>query len=273
MLFVASGSEPEVAELAPEGSASEAILAARAGGLNTVNVSAFDVPPPPPSVRVNTVTGTIAAVTTSVAEIAALTPVGPANVVVRGLPFHWTTEHGTKLPPLTLLASTPSMNAADPAATLDGRSVVITGVGSGVVDGAIVKGKDTEAKDGIVELETVTVAGPGKAVSVAEIAAVSRVALTKVVWRGEPFQFTTSPFGTKFVPFTVSVIPAGLQAGVVLDEVEGAESEVMVGRTIGNEIVFDVFVLDAGLATATWTVPTVVIFAAVTVALSWVGLT
>jgi hypothetical protein len=274
MLGVANESKPAVAEVAPAADcASEAIRAAGAGGLKTVKVSAFDVPPPPPSVRVNTVTGNIAAVATSAAEIAAFTPVGLANVVVRGLPFHWTTEHGTKLPPLALLASTPSMNAAAFAATLEGKSVVITGVGSGVVDGAMVKGEDADAKEGIVELETVTLAGPGKAVSVAEIAAASCVALTKVVWRGEPFQFTTSPFGTKSMPFTVSVIPAGLQAGVVLDEVEDAESEVMVGRTIGNEIEFDVFALDAGLATATWTVSTVVIFAAVTAALSWVGLT
>ena len=120
------------------------------------------------------------------------------------------------------------------------------------MDGAIVKGEETEARDGIVELETVTVAGPGKAVSVAEIAAVSCVALTKVVWRGEPFQFTTNPLGTKFVPFIVKVMPAGLQAGVVFDDVVDPDSDVMVGRTIGNEIAFDVFALAAGLATATW---------------------
>ena len=249
ILGVASEAELRVVGLAPEDCASEAIRAA--GALKTVNVSAFDVPPPPPSVRVNTVTGTIAAAATSAAEIAAFTPVGLANVVVRELPFHRTTEHGTKLPPPTLLPSTPSMNAADPEATLDGKSVVITGTGSGVVDGATVKGEDTEANEGIVELDTVTVAGPGKAVSVADITAVSCVALTKVVWRGEPFQFTTSPFGTKFVPFTVRVMPAGLHAGVVFDEVVDPESDVMVGRAIGNEIAFDMFALDAGLATAT----------------------
>jgi hypothetical protein len=165
------------------------------------------------------------------------------------------------------------MKAADPAATLDGKSDVMTGVGSGVVDGAMVKGEDAEDSEGIVVLDTVIAAGPGKAVSVAEIAAVSCVALTNVVWRGEPFQFTVSPFATKFVPFTVSVMPAGLQAGVVFDEVVDAESDVIVGRNIGNEIAFDVFVLDAGLATATWTVPTAAISAAVTVALSCVGLT
>ena len=130
-----------------------------------------------------------------------------------------------------------------------------------------------EDKEGIVELDTVTVAGPGKAVSVAEIAAVSCVALTNAVWRGEPFQFTTSPLGTKLAPFTVRVIPAGLQDGVVFDDVADPESDVIVGRAIGNEIALERFALDAGLATATWTVSTEVKFAAATVAVSWVGLT
>jgi len=99
------------------------------------------------------------------------------------------------------------------------------------------------------------------------------VALTKDVARGEPFQFTTSPFGTKFVPFTVRVMPAGLHAGVEFDDVVDAESDVIVGRAIGNEIAFDMFALDAGLATATLTVSTAARFAAVTDALNWVGLT
>jgi hypothetical protein len=274
MLCVASKGEPTVAAAPAADCARDATRATgTAGGVKTVNASAFDVPPPPPSVSVNTVTGMDAAVATSAAEIAALTPVGPVKVVVRGLPFHWTTEHGAKLPPLAPLASTPSMNAGDPSALLAGKSVVITGAGSGVVDGATVKGEDAEDKEGIVELDTVTVAGPGKAVSVAEIAAVSCVAFTNVVWRGEPFQFTTSPLGTKLAPFTVRVMPAGLQAGVVFDDVVDPESDVMVGRTIGNEIVLERFGLDAGLATATWTVSTEAKFAAVTVAVSWVGLT
>jgi hypothetical protein len=268
MLGVASEGELTIPEAASADWADEAMRAAVAGGLKTVKVSALDVPPPPPSVSVNTVTGTIAVVATSAAEIAAFNPVGPANIVVRGLPFHCTTEHGTRLPPLAPLASTPSMNAADPAGALEGRSVVMTGLGSGVADGATVKGEEADARDGIVELETVTVAGPGKAVSVAEIAAVSCVALTKAVWRGEPFQFTTSPLGTKFVPFTVSVMPAGLQAGVVFEDVVDPDSDVMVGRTIGNAIAFEVLALAAGLATATWTVSTVARLMAATVALS-----
>jgi len=70
------------------------------------------------------------------------------------------------------------------------------------------------------------------------------------------------------VPFTVSVMPAGLQAGVVFDMLEGAESEVMVGRAIANEISFDRFALAAGLATPTFTVSTEEIFAAVIAAVS-----
>ena len=213
-------------------------------------------------------TGIIEALATSATEIAALSPDGLAKVVVRETPFHWTWEHGTRLPPPPPLASTPSMNAADPAAALDGKSDVITGTGNGVVDGATVNGEDKEDKDGIVELETVTFTGPGKAVSVAEIAAVSWIALTNAVWRGEPFQFTTSPLGTKLAPFTVRVMPAGLQAGVVFDDVVDAESDVIVGRAIGNETELEVVALDAGLATVTFTVLTEAISAPATAAVS-----
>ena len=71
-------------------------------------------------------------------------------------------------------------------------------------------------------------AEPGNAVSVGVIAAVSCVALTKVVARGEPFQFTTASL-VKFVPFTVSVKPWVLQAGVEAVEVVEAEREVIAG--------------------------------------------
>ena len=51
---------------------------------------------------------------------------------------------------------------------------------------------------------TVTEALPATAISAAGIAAVSWVALTKVVVRFAPFQRTTEPL-TKLLPFTVSV--------------------------------------------------------------------
>jgi len=243
------------------------------GGVNTVNVKAFEVPPPPPSVGVETVTGKAAAAATSPAPIAAFTPVALVKVVVRGLPFHSTVEQGTKLPAVALVASTPRRNAADPAGALDGRSVPMTGVGSGVGDGTIVNGAEADAKAGSVALDTVIVAGPGNAVSTAEMTAVSCVALTKVVGRGEPFQLTTSPLGTKFVPFTVSVIMSALQAGVVLFDVVDPESEVIVGSTIGKAMALERLALAAGLATDSCTVSAVVRFEAATETLSCVGLT
>ena len=102
------------------------------------------------------------------------------------------------------------------------------------------------------------------------IVAVSCVALTKVVGRGEPFQLTASP-GANPVPLTVKVRPAGLQYGVLFAEVVDAESDVMVGSTIWYVTATDVFALDAGEATAICAVPTEAISAAGTVAINWAG--
>jgi hypothetical protein len=147
-------------------------------GVKTVKFSAFDAPPPPPAVSVKTVTGAVPAAATSAAEMAAFSPEVLVKVVVRALPFQFTTEHGKSVPLPAPEAATPSKNAADPAGVLDGVSVVIAGIGSGVVDGAMVKGEESEASAGMLTLETVIVAGPGNAVSVAEMTAVNRVALT-----------------------------------------------------------------------------------------------
>lgn len=144
-----------------------------AGGVNTVNVSALDVPPPPPSVDVETVTGTAAGAATSDAGIAAFNPDELVNVVGRATPFQLTIEQGDNVPLLGPLASTPSTKAADPAAVLDGSSVAIAGTGKGVVDTAMVNAEDADVSDGMVVLETVMLTGPAKAVSTAEIAAVS----------------------------------------------------------------------------------------------------
>lgn len=54
-----------------------------------------------------------------------------------------------------------------------------------------------------------------------------------MVGRGKPFQFTTEPPFTKFVPFTISVKLVGLQLGAVrvcaVDPAKIAASEVIVG--------------------------------------------
>jgi len=132
--------------------------------------------------------------------------------------------HGVQLVPLI-----PSRKAGFPAAAFDGVSEIIVGAGreSGA---AIVK---VEELDVAVGLETVTAAVPWNAVSAADMTAVSCVALTNEVGRGEPFQLTTSPF-TKFVPFTVKVSADTPQDGAVFVDVVDAESEVMTGATIGN---------------------------------------
>jgi hypothetical protein len=109
-----------------------------------------------------------------------------------------------------------------------------------------------------------------KAVSAAVIAAVSCVALTKVVGRGEPFQLTTRPLA-KPVPVTVSVRPDKLQKGVLFAKVVDADSAVTVGSTIGKATTLDLFALAAGLATAICAVPTAAISADGTVAISCAG--
>jgi hypothetical protein len=202
-----------------------------------VNVIAFDVPPPGPGV--NTVTGIIPGLAISAAEIDALSPVTPTKVVVRVLPFHCTTEQGSKL--LFWSSFTVRINAAAPASAEAGESDVIDGADS-VVGGVnvsgvtIVNGIAFEITVGL--LDTVMFTVPTAAVSAAVIAAVTCVALTKVVGRGEPFQFTTTPL-PKPVPLTVSVRPTGLQYAVDADPVVDAERDVMVGATTGNATPLD----------------------------------
>jgi hypothetical protein len=177
--------------------------------------------------------------------ITARTPVGPMNRVVRlsvrGLPFHWTAEHGAIPLPLTV-----RKNALAPAAALAGTSEVMAGTGSAVGAVIVENGRELEV---IVELDTEIAAVPGNAVSVAETVAVSCVALTNVVGRGDPFQFTTSP-STKFVPFTTSVNPVVPQYGV-----EVGASDVTVGATIENVIGPDVPPPGAGVNTVTCAFP------------------
>lgn len=98
-----------------------------------------------------------------------------------------------------------------PAVALPGAKEVIAGTGSDEAE--TVNGAGAEATP---ELDTVIDAAPAAAISAGEIAAVSCVALTKVVARGELFQLTTEPF-TKFVPFTVRVKPVVVQDGVAFD--------------------------------------------------------
>ena len=158
-----------------------------------------------------------------------------------------------------------------PAGTEVVGSDVMVGAGRKVAEVIGVVMVKVRGFEGPVAVETETDAVPEDAVSVGRIAAVTCVVLANVVTRGIPFQFTVvAPF-TKFVPFTVRVIPRELQAGVDADEVVDAESEVIVGATIGNEIALDVAPPVAGVETATCAVPTAAISAAVIAAVSCVA--
>lgn len=166
---------------------------------------------------------------------------------------------------------TSSENAAPPAAVLEGTREVTDGTGSDV--GAVmVKLSELEV---ITELDTVTLAIPGKAVSARVMAAVSCEPLTNVVTRGEPFQFTTLSL-VNTVPvaaFTVSVNPAALQYGVVLAEVVNAESVAMDSPEMVNEIAgLDVPPPGVGVNTVTGTVATAVTSDAGMTVVSCVGL-
>jgi len=63
-------------------------------------------------------TAAVPAEAISAAEIAAVTPVVPINMVVRLLPFHSSAEHAPTVP------LTPSKKAGFPAVALDGVSEV-----------------------------------------------------------------------------------------------------------------------------------------------------
>jgi hypothetical protein len=198
----------------------------------------------------------------NVSGIVALIPVVPTYtvvgaVVVPPLSVHWTAEHGTKPLPITVRENAPEGGCAVPAAALFGMSEVMAGTGSKLA--AVIMEKVRELEVIVGELDTEIVADPWKAVSVAEIVAASCVALTNVVGRGDPFQFTTSPF-TKSVPFTVNVKPVVPQYGI-----EDGTRVVMVGATIWKVIPLEMPPpappLGVGVDTLTRAVPTLLISA------------
>src|SRR5207244_2226315 len=157
----------------------------------TGKVTAADVPPPGPGVV--TVTFTMAAASRSVDGIAAVSWVVLTKVVGRAAPFHCTVvEPFTNPVPLTV-----SVKAAPPTVALVGTSAVI--VGMGLLTGNV---SAAEAPPPGVGVNTVTCGVAAVAMSAAVIAAVSWVALTKVVVRVVPFQRTVEPL-RQLAPFPV----------------------------------------------------------------------
>src|SRR6267378_2633803 len=152
---------------------------------------------PPPGAGVTTVTCGVPAAATSAAAMAAVSCVGLTKVVVRAAPFHCTLEPLTKLVPVSV-----SVKAALPAEVPVGDSVV--SVGEGLVMLNVCAAEVPPPGAGVT---TVTDAVAAVARSAAGMAAVSCVALTKVVVRAAPFQRTLAPMSNP-VPVRVSVNPA-----------------------------------------------------------------
>src|SRR6267143_2550975 len=225
-------------------------------GLLTGNVSAAEAPPP--GVGVNTVTCGVAAVAMSAAVIAAVSWVALTKVVVRVLPFQRTVEPLRKLAPFTV-----KVNASPPANALPGASPL--SVGAGLL---IENARATEVPPAGGGVTTVTGAVPAAAMSAAVIAAVSWVALTKVVVRAAPFHCTPEPLMNP-VPFTVRVKSAPPKS--VLD----GDSEEIVGTAllIANVCAAEVPPPGVEVTTVTEAVPVVAMSAAVIAAVSWMALT
>lgn len=220
-------------------------MAAGVPGVKTVNGALPDVPPPQltvelgvhsldGSVGVTTVTWLVPAVVMSAAGITEVMPLAPTKIVAgSGLPFHSTTEHGSKLLPFAVTPTGGPVTAS--AAAFDGEIELRRGAGNGDVAAGCVSenGSELELVPGLppdTVMATAAAFVARDAVSAGVITAVSCVALTNVVERGEPFQFTTSP-AAKPVPFTVKMKPVGLQYGVLFIDVVDAASEVSMGRT------------------------------------------
>jgi hypothetical protein len=127
-------------------------------------------------------------------------------VVGRFAVFHWTTEVGTKLLPVTV-----RVKAGPPAVVEVGERLAFVGEGLLIV-------RVSALVEGTPLVTTVTWAVPARAMSVAGIAAVTRVARTKVVVRLLPFHCTIDPVVNPD-PFTVRVKaapPAVREVGLML---------------------------------------------------------
>jgi len=210
-------------------------------GLFTLNVCAFEVPPP--GVGLKTVTAAVPTDAMSPAAIVAVSCKAETKVVGRSLPFQRTREVGTNPMPFTV-----SVKPVLPAVAEAGLSPVV--VGAGLSAGLIVNVRVFDVPPPGVPLKTVTAAVPAPVMSLGTIVAVSCEADTKVVGRAAPFQRTTD-VATKPEPVTVSVKPAPPAVA------EGGLSPVVVGAGlfIVNVWAFDAPPPGVGLKTVTAAVP------------------
>ena len=241
----------------------------RAGqGLAVVIVKNRVLEVPPPGAGVKTVTLAVGRVidpgilAMSAARMVAVSLVALTKVVVRLLPFHCTTDAGTKPLPVTV-----RVKAGPFCGALLGASVESTGTGLPAVT---MKDRALEVPPPGAGVTTVTWAVPAATRSLAGMAALSWVALTNVVVRLLPFQRTVEA-DTKPLPVTVRV-----KAGPPCKAVLGASVE-STGTGLPAVIVKDraleVPPPGAGVNTVTCAVPAAARSLAGMAALSWVALT
>jgi len=176
-----------------------------------------------------------------------------------------TTAPWTKLEPLTV-----NVNAPDPAVALAGCSVLIAGTGFAAALMVNVSAFDVPPPGaGFV---TVTAGVPAAATSPARIAAVTFVALTKVVVRALPLKLTTAPL-TKLDPLTVSVNAPDPAVALAGCRVVMAGVGLFAAALIVNVSAFDVPPPGAGFVTVTAGVPALATSPARIDAVTFVALT
>lgn len=148
------------------------------GFVTAVIVKVCGLEVPPPGVGFATVTDAVPVAFTSAARIVAVTWVDETNVVVRDVPFQFTTEVFTKFVPFTV-----SVKSELPAAMEMGEMEVVVGAGFRTVN--VCAFEVPPPGNGFT---TVTESVPAVATSDVRIAAVSWPEETNVVVRGAPFQ-------------------------------------------------------------------------------------
>jgi hypothetical protein len=176
-----------------------------------------------------TVTAALPALAMSPAGIDAVTWPELTKVVARSAPFQRTRDEEMKLLPFTV-----SVKDAPPAVAEVGLMLVIAGTGFAAVIVNVTEFEIPPPGDG---LNTVIVALPALAISLAEIEAVSWLALPKVVGRSAPFQRTRDE-EMKLLPLTVSVKaapPAVAEVGLML-VIAGTEFAAVIVKVTELEI-------------------------------------
>lgn len=204
---------------------------------STMNVIAAEVPPGAGFV---TVTLTLPAVARSAAGIVAERLVALMNFVASAFPLKFTTDPDTKFVPESV-----SVKAVPPGMCTGPNAVT-----SGTKLPAAFTAKFRAGEDGPVVglgFVTVTVAVPADAISVARIAAVNLLLLTKVVVRLAPLNCTVAPF-TNPLPLTVRVNAAPPSFALDGDRDERVGGALL----IVNEAAFDVPPPGAGFVTVTF---------------------